>query len=103
MREILIDMVYEFSLHLPKIIIYSQTFATNSVIVNSPPSHFRSILYFISVLPGILSSGIYLFKVKNGNTKMMCEICSKLAILIKMLDDANKRRSGNSIVNFEQI
>ena len=34
---------------------------------------------------------------------MMCEICSKLAILIKMLDDANKRRSGNSIVNFEQI
>ena len=26
------------------------------------------------------SAGIYLFKFKNGNTREMCEICSKLAI-----------------------
>ena len=43
---------------------------------------------------------IYLFKVKNGNTRTMCEICSKLTI------KTAQRRSGRSgvfIINLEQI
>ena len=41
----------------------------------------------------------YLLKVKNGNTRIMCEICSKLTI--KTPERRNWRRSGVFIVNFE--
>ena len=36
-------------------------------------------------------AGIYLFKVNNGNTRTICEICSKLTVSSKLK------------VNFEQI
>ena len=39
---------------------------------------------------------IYMFKVNNGNTRTMCEICSKLTI-------KTPERSDVFIVNFEQI
>ena len=43
------------------------------------------------------SSGIYLFKVNNGNTKTMREICSKLTI------KTPEPRPGIFIVHFDQI
>ena len=43
----------------------------------------------------------FLLKVKNGNTRIMCEICSKLTI--KTPERRNWRRSGIFIVNFEHI
>ena len=39
-------------------------------------------------------AGIYLFKVNNGSTRTMCEICSK---------SASMACSGVFIVSFEQI
>ena len=42
---------------------------------------------------------IYLFKVNNGNTRAMCEICSKLT----NTPERRQSRSGVCIVNFEQI
>ena len=42
--------------------------------------------------------GIGLFKDKNGNTRTICEICSKLSIMT-----VERRRSGVFIVNFERI
>ena len=44
---------------------------------------------------------IYLSKVNNGNTKAMCEICSKLTI--KKSERRQWCRSVVFIVNFEQI
>ena len=49
----------------------------------------------------IFPAGIYFFKVNNGNTKTMCEICSKLTMNTPEL--RQWRRSGVVIVNFEQI
>ena len=46
-------------------------------------------------------AGIYLFKVSNANTKIMCEICSKLAI--ETSDQRHWRRFGVVIVNFEHV
>ena len=43
--------------------------------------------------------GIYLFKVKNGNTRTMSDICSKLTI--KTPKQRYWRRSSVFIVNFE--
>ena len=43
--------------------------------------------------------GICSFKFNNGNTKTMCEICSKLTITT--LERRHQRRSG--AINFEQI
>ena len=58
--------------------------------------------YFISKLKQVYSpAGIYLFKVNNGNTRTMFEICSKLTI--KTPERRQLRRSGVFIVNFEQI
>ena len=49
----------------------------------------------------IFSAGIYLVKTNNGNTRTMCEICSKLTI--KIPEQSHWHRSGVFIVNFKQI
>ena len=46
-------------------------------------------------------AGIYVLKVNNGNTKIPCEICSKLTI--KTPERGHWRHFGVFIVNFEQI
>ena len=46
-------------------------------------------------------TGIYLFKVNNENTRILCEICSELTI--KTPERRQWRRSTVFIVNFEQI
>ena len=47
-------------------------------------------------------TGIYFFKFNNGNTRTMCEICSKLKI--KTPDRNQWRRSGGVfIVSFDLI
>ena len=43
--------------------------------------------------------GIYFFKVSNGNTRIMCEICSKLRIK----KTSHWRHSGVFIINLVQI
>ena len=43
---------------------------------------------------------IYMFKVKNKNTRARCEICSKLTI---KTPERRRRRFGVFIVNFEHI
>ena len=48
-----------------------------------------------------LSVGIYLFKVSHGNTRAMCNICSKLTI--KTPERRHLRRPDAFIVNFEHI
>ena len=45
--------------------------------------------------------GIYLLKDNNRNTRLRCEICSKLTI--KISERRQKRRSGVFIVNLEHI
>ena len=55
----------------------------------------------VSIFPSHNPASIYLFKVNNGNTRTMCEICSKLTITIPKQNQW--RRSGVFIVNFEQI
>ena len=52
-------------------------------------------------MPYQYPAGIYLFKVKNRNTRTMCEICSKLTI--KTPEQCHWRRSGVFIVNFEHV
>ena len=44
---------------------------------------------------------IYLFKFNNGNTRIICEIFSKLTV--KTLELRQWRRSGIFVVNFEMI
>ena len=46
-------------------------------------------------------AGIYLFKVKNRNSRTICEICSKLTI--KTPERHQWRHSGVFLVNFEHI
>ena len=53
---------------------------------------------YLSIL---IPAGIYLFKVNNRNTKLRCEICSK--VTIKTLERHHCHRSGVFIVNFEHI
>ena len=48
-----------------------------------------------------LPVGIYLFKVKKGNIRTLCEICSKLTI--KKPQRRHRRRFGAFIVNFQKI
>ena len=45
--------------------------------------------------------GIYMFKVNNRNTKIRCEICSKLTI--KIPKRRHWRRSVVFIVNFKKV
>ena len=53
-------------------------------------------------LPNITTTtGIYLFKVNNGHTRTMCQICSELTI--KKRERRQWRRSGVFNVNYEQI
>ena len=52
-----------------------------------------SMWYFLSV---VKPSGIYLFKVNSGNTKTVCEICSKILVL-PLLALHMKFRLGNII------
>ena len=44
--------------------------------------------------------GIYLLKVNNRNTRIRCEICSKLTI---KTPERSQTCSSVSIVNFEQV
>ena len=44
---------------------------------------------------------IVLFEVKKGNTRTMCEVCSKLTI--KTPEQRQLRCSGVFVVNFEEI
>ena len=46
-------------------------------------------------------ANIYLFKIKNRNTKKRCDVCSKLTV--KTLDRHHRRRSSDFVVNFEHI
>ena len=48
---------------------------------------------------GSYPDGIYLFKVENGNTKTICEICLKLTI--ETSDGYNRLLSTIFIINFE--
>ena len=49
-------------------------------------------------------AGIYLLKVNKRNTRIRCEICSKLTIkTIKIPERCQWRRSGIFIINFEHI
>ena len=48
-----------------------------------------------------VSNDIYLFKVNNGNTRIICKICSKL--ILKILERRHWRHSSAFIVDFEQI
>ena len=45
--------------------------------------------------------GIYMFKVNNGSTRTICEICSKLAI--KTPERYHGHHSGVFVVKLEQI
>ena len=56
---------------------------------------------FLSGQKYIDPAGIYLLKVNNRNTRLMCEICSKLNI--KTPERRHWRRSGVFIVNLEHI
>ena len=49
----------------------------------------------------VYSAGNYLFKVNNRNTRIRCEICSKLTI--KTPERRIWHRSSAFIVNFEHI
>ena len=49
----------------------------------------------------VVPTGIYFFKVNNGNTRTMCEICWKLTI--KITEWRHWRRSGVFIGNFDHI
>ena len=49
----------------------------------------------------IFPADSYFFKVNNWNTKIICEICSK--ITVKMRERRQWSRSGVFIVNFEHI
>ena len=46
-------------------------------------------------------AGIYLFKVNNGNTRAMCEVC--LNLTLKTQEWRKWRLSGVFVVNFKQI
>ena len=46
-------------------------------------------------------AGIYLLKVNNRNTRINCEICSKLTV--KTQEQPHWHRSGVFIANFEHI
>ena len=48
---------------------------------------------------GSYPDGIYLFKVENGNTRTICEICLKLTI--ETSDGYNRLLSTIFIINFE--
>ena len=50
----------------------------------------------------IFLAGIYLFKINNGTTRTMCEICSKLKIKTPK-ERTCLHHSSVFIVNFEQI
>ena len=52
-------------------------------------------------VPRINPAGIYLLKVNNRNTRIKCEICSKLTV--KTPERPHWRRSGVFIANFEHI
>ena len=64
-----------------------------------PKSNSRGFKPFFKNIP----TGIYLFKVNNGNTWGMCEICSKLTIKSSERLQRQKRHSDVFIVKFEQI
>ena len=50
---------------------------------------------------GTNPAGIYLFKVNNRHTRIMCEMCPDLTV--KTPERRQWRRSDVFIVNFEQI
>ena len=60
-----------------------------------------SVRFIIMEIGGAIPAGIYLFNSLNGNTRTMCEICSKLTI--KKPEQRHWRCSNVFIVNLEQI
>ena len=59
------------------------------------PDEYKAVI--ICAIPKVNSSGIYMFKVNNKNTRTRCEICSKLTV------KTPERGSGVFIVNFGHI
>ena len=60
--------------------------------------------FFFSFNSYFISAGIYLLKVNNRNTRIRCEICSKLTIKTPERSQWRQwRGSGVCIVNFEHI
>ena len=57
-------------------------------------------LYIQVICVRTIPAGIYLLKVNNRNTRIRCEICSKL---IKTQERHYRSRSGVCIVNFEHV
>ena len=60
----------------------------------------RNVGYFCKCFVGLKPVAIYLFIVDNGNTRKVCEICSKLTI--ETPERRKWGRSGISSANFEQ-
>ena len=71
-------------------------FRSSTTLIVSSPSNLLWKLWTWVFL--IFPAGIYLLKVNDRNTRIKCEICSKLTI--KILE---RRRSSIFIVNFEHI
>ena len=65
----------------------------------------KFLFYYWSLWAYIFSyqAGIYMFKIKNGNTRTMSKICSKLKIYKHHSKLASCHCSRVFIVNFEQI
>ena len=75
----------------------TQDVRSTTVVKYSPEENNMS----MEVLLMSFQGGIYLFKVNNGNTRTLCEICSKLTV--KTRDWCQWRRSDVFINNFEHI
>ena len=55
------------------------------------------------IIKFVLAAGIYLLKVNNRNTRIRCQICSKLTIKTPNNTTGEWPSSGVFIVNFEHI
>ena len=73
-------------------------FHTNIFITQNRQTQWRKNTAVLIIMIIVYLSGIYLFKVNNGNTRAMREICSKWT-----KNTPDKRRYCVFIVNFEEI
>ena len=62
-----------------------------------------SFLISLVTINNIFTANIYLFRVKNRNTRKRCKMCSKLTIKTPVPEWCHWCRSGFLIVNFEHI
>ena len=82
--------------------IYLNDVSSSNFIPNLKHNFVRcSIFVIVGRLVCTMETGIYLFKVNNGNTKTMCEIYSKLKI--RTIKPRRWRCWGVSIVSFEHL